>query len=146
PNAQHVYKPGERLKVDEPGCVPSPQGIFTGCISANETYFVRTVSVTETQRVKEGPGSDVWVTHGQADVFVRHATNPKCNRMTVRYECDGHDLGAVQTMWATLQRDDSGQWLRIGAHSSHCELRKMNAVEQASAVSNVPSRFVGTGP
>jgi hypothetical protein len=109
-DANHVYIPGQEVKVEE------PHGVYTGWISMDGKVFVRPVSLNNSQLV----------------AFVRHATTTKWRKLALSYGCENRELVAGQVELAYLGKPfGAGNDLPshdeldlvIGSHNAICSLK-----------------------
>ena len=115
-DANHVYSPGQTVKVDE------PHGVYTGVIVMDDYYFLRPLTVTDTERKADA-------VEGSLSASVRRATSPTWQTITLAFVCENRDFKIGRN---ELARVPDGKQIIVGSHSSVCTLKH-------EASNNVPA-------
>jgi len=114
-DANHVYRPGEQVRVE------APHGVYSGLLAMDGVYFVRPVNVTITRRNKVSNSLFNW--DGGLVADVRHSTSAAWEKRTFAGGCENIDLTVGQIEMGRF--DDKDQML-IGDHGPICELKPVD--------------------
>jgi hypothetical protein len=108
-DANRVYSPGDRVKVDE------PHGVYTGVILMDDYYFLQPLTIIKS---------------------VRRAISPTRETLTFAFVCENRDLKVGQN---ELARIPDGKEFVVGSHDSVCSLKhaSVNAVPTAAEEAHV---------
>ena len=106
-DANHIYSPGQTVKVDE------PHGVYTGVIRMDDYFFLRPLTVTETDRKTDA-------VEGSLSASVRRPTSPTWQTITLAFVCENRDFKIGRN---ELARIPDGKQIVVGSHDSVCTLK-----------------------
>jgi len=134
-DANHVYRPGEQVRVEE------PHGVYSGLMSMDGVYFVRPGNVTITRRNKVSNTLSNW--DGGLVADIRQATKAGWEKLTFVGGCENIELTAGQIVLGRW--DDKGELL-IGDHGPICVFKPLDnaapqPITEAQAESNAVAQL-----